>query len=582
MRDRLIGERARLLLDQQRPVDAAKLLSDYRDSKPTLPGELHFLTVESLLELWRIAIEKQQQQLANGLLSQATAVSDQATREQPGYWAVRCTMSLEFARESQELGADLAGAIRRARSLFLAGRVDESVASYGEAVLAARTAGKDDVALELGYQRASIQFQSKQYEQSAVSFAELVEHFPTHPRSASAHLLRAYSLGKLFEQQPTPAREAGYRDSLIAHRTQFAADATAVEATWMLANLEEQRQQFTSAVTLYESVPADHRRGPDSAAALARCCEQIIEQARRRDESSAEWETAAIEKLGRIAAAFPPEVKPISHQQADVALRLARILLQRKQPDFVQADRLLERILITPVSGAVRESADQAASSTAWQRITPAAQQLRLISLAGQGRRAEAQRVLASLSKQTPAETLAVLDGLMQLAQRVDESVRRDLGEIQLQAARSLEPQRASFNTVQQTRLDECLARAYSATGQPRSAIEIYERLLSRSPNDKTHLKNVASLMITVGTPEALFKARTNWRKLESLSKAGSPEWLEARYQVCRCCFDLKEYSECRKLLTLTRLLYPQIDDAALRERFDRLESDLKQSGVTS
>jgi len=50
---------------------------------------------------------------------------------------------------------------------------------------------------------------------------------------------------------------------------------------------------------------------------------------------------------------------------------------------------------------------------------------------------------------------------------------------------------------------------------------------------------------------------------------------MSARYQVVWCLFALKEHDECRKLLAVTRLLYPALGGDELRSRFAELEKKL-------
>ena len=59
---------------------------------------------------------------------------------------------------------------------------------------------------------------------------------------------------------------------------------------------------------------------------------------------------------------------------------------------------------------------------------------------------------------------------------------------------------------------------------------------------------------------------------MESQVKPGSLEWLEMRYQVARLCWRLGQTEECRKLLGVTRLLYPQLGDAELRTQYEQLQ----------
>jgi hypothetical protein len=64
-------------------------------------------------------------------------------------------------------------------------------------------------------------------------------------------------------------------------------------------------------------------------------------------------------------------------------------------------------------------------------------------------------------------------------------------------------------------------------------------------------------------------QAKGLWRRLEGVLKAGSPEWLDARWHVIRCCQKLGEQAEADKLLKVTKLLYPDLGGAAMKAKFD-------------
>jgi tetratricopeptide (TPR) repeat protein len=204
--------------------------------------------------------------------------------------------------------------------------------------------------------------------------------------------------------------------------------------------------------------------------------------------------------------------------------------------------------------------------------------QLRIVSLSGQDRVADARLLVQDLSEHDVSAILSVLDGLMQLADDADEQMKTELASLQLKAAESLASRRKELTDDQQLRLDRCLGQAYASTHQPRKAIEAYERLSVAHPRDLDVLRTLSQLLVECNTAECLAKARDNWRKIESLEKAGSSGWLEARYNVARCLFLLKQYAECGKLLAVTRLLYPNLGSEELKSKYAQLELENKKS----
>lgn len=587
LRDRMTAARARLLLDVDRPTDAARLLSEYRTERRRLPGELRFLQIESLTRLWEIADRNEKPELAAELMEQVVAYAERAESEVGGFWGYRCRLLLESAKESERYGGELAAVVRKARLLYAAGQTDKAVDEYSRAFDAAVRAGKRDIAVELGYTRASVRLESKNYREAAALFHELAQQFPSSRQAGSAHLLWAYCLGRLYDEERTRSRRERYTEALVEHRAKFSDSPTAVEATWMLALLEEQRLQVTRALTLYREIPADHPRGPSAQLAVARCYEKILDRLHELGRPVDSWEQEAIARLGEITAGFPEDDEPLRIEQAETCLRFARILLNRKLPDYSRAGQLLDRVESTRKSAPTAASPDDSprvasrGKKTRWNLLYRAATQLRIVALAGRGSFQEAESLVENLSETNSEAVLSILDGLSELTAHAEPttpgtvSTRRRLGELQLQTALELNRRRAELEPAQQRQLDNCLAQAYLATGQSAKAVEVYETLLARSPKDRRLLKTVAELLTDCGTPQCFRSAKGHWRRLESLEEAGSAEWMNARYHVALCAWSLKEYDECRKLLAVTRLVYPQLGGEELRSRFAALEQQL-------
>ncbi|MFH1266313.1 MAG: CDC27 family protein, partial [Planctomycetota bacterium] len=584
--DRVVAEKARVLLALKKPTDAAPMLLDY-GKQGGLSGELHFLNTRVLIALWEIAEDRRDRQTAAGLLEQIELRVERADREIGGYWGHRCRLLLETARETRRYGIDLAPLARKARTLYAEGNVDEAIEQYGAAAMAADRAGKPQLAMELGYTRASIQLESKRYQQAAEDFHTLAQRFPAEKQAAGAHLLWAYCLGKLYDRERTDQRRQAYAAALAGHREKFANDPTNVEATWLLARLEETTgqvtrafDQVTRALELYHEIPATDRHGPQAQVGASRCYERILELLRESKQATDAWERTTIDRLGEIVGSFPGEPANLTREQAEVILRLARILLNRLPPESAAADRLLGRVFSTWQRLATGDDSPDKTLAAAWKPLLKTAAQLRIITLAGQPDPGpqHAASLIRDLSESSTGEVLGVLDGLMQLAKHTDEVTQRSLGELQLQAAQGLNQRRSEMNADERNRLDHCWAQAYVATGQPRRAIGVYEALVEQSPRDKRLRRTLAELLMRRGTAEFLKKAKSSWRKLETLEKAGSPQWLDTRYHFARCAFDLQEYEECRKLLGVTKLLYPDLGTGELRARFKKLENDLKEA----
>src|SRR5207245_1374114 len=148
---------------------------------------------------------------------------------------------------------------------------------YGKAQAAAGSSGRDDLAFQFGFTRASIEIKTQSWDAAAADLIEIAEKYPMDPKAAQAHLLAAYALGKTYADQPTDERRGEYARVLAAHREQYQNDPTVHEANWMLAELEERRGRSETALEVYRLIPLDHKRGSAAQLATARCFEQILD-----------------------------------------------------------------------------------------------------------------------------------------------------------------------------------------------------------------------------------------------------------------------------------------------------------------
>lgn len=576
--DRTMAERVKMFLKLAQPLVAGDTLAAYEKQRGGLPGELAYLRVKTDLELWSLARKNKKEAAAGVYLRQAADNAATAERVIGGYWGYRCRVLLASSDDDREFGGPLATAIRRAKSFHQHRKLKEAAAEYATAAALAAKERRHDVEGNMRFAMASVLLQSKRYADAATAYRTVADLSPPHSRAADAHLMWAYCLGRAYDADRTKARRLEYSQALEQHRRRFAGTPTAGEATWMLATLQEYRLQFTVALKLYLEIPASHSRGPRAQVAAARCLEGILARLRelKRPQDRKAWEVYATGRLSKMVEEFPQSPRKLNASQTEVAMRLARIQLNRAEPDYRQADELLERAYRSAPgsrqpSGKSKTKSKAAPAARQWTSLIQNVRQLRIVSLAGRGRLAEARNALKQLADAGPAEVLAILDGLMQVAPDGGGTMQRELGLVQLHAAVELDRKREALSKSEQAWLDRCLAQAYASSGQGRRAIEYYEKLLAGTPNDRALRKTTAELLLQSTDRKHLAKAKAYWRQIESAEKKGSPEWLKARYHVALSLFRLGELKECRKLLRVTRLLYPKLGGPHLRRQFEDL-----------
>ncbi|MEW4527591.1 tetratricopeptide repeat protein [Maioricimonas sp. JC845] len=562
------AERARFHLDENKPDEALTALLEHRNETGSLDDELRCLQVEALLQAAFVARSRDRMEFAGELEENARAIASVLQ----GAWKARAQTLLNIAGEQEDYGPELAGLVRSARQAYQAGQIDEAIDAFEQAAVAAVGLGRRDVAIDLAFTRASLQMQQEDYAAAAASLQELVEQTEGGPRQAEMDLLRTYCLGRLYQQQPTARRREAYSLSLADHRKTFAASPTAGEASWMLAQFEEYRQQWTRALELYSAIPRDHERGPAAAVRMAAMYEKILQRVVDVGQPIRPWLVTARDELQQVIDQFPPAPQRLTTDQADVAVRLARMLIAYGDV-YAPADQLLERVLNTADIERREAQRDERAPDPRWIELHGEAAPLRIVSLAAQGRLPDAALILNDLSAANPQALLQLLAGLARLESQIPSGQRQALGRLQLQAADRLAARANQLTDPQQTLLKRCRADAHALAGQLPEAIALYEELLARFPNNRELLKLLSDLLMRQSSSDSIARALQLWRQLERMSRKGTQPWLEARFHVAECLYELGRYDECRKLIGVTRVVYPELGGNELKQRYKDLEA---------
>ena len=567
--DAIVAEQARAKLAQNAPAEAITILLEQGRTRGSLAPELRAILIDGLLAAIRAAQTKGDTALAADLWKQAAAEQSRLI----GPWRVYVDALLARTSETRQYGEQLAALVREGRVAAQRRDWPAAAAAYERASQVAATEDKAALAAEFAFMHASIEIEAGHFEQAAKLLGQYPPRFPDDARAAEAHLLAAWTLGQLDEQRPSDTRRAAYLAQLKDHLSLFTESPTRVEAEWLLAVDAIQHQEWLTAIEPLEAIPPDHARASAAAAQLPYCYEQALATLAEKPERQT-WEKRAESALAQQIATWPKSPAGWTLVQSENALRWVRVLFQLPDRRYADADQLLGQILRSRDIEAREVTRDGSPLDPAWDRLVPAATQLRIISLAGLGRLVEAEKLFATATMASPEDVLAILSGLSKLAASLDEAAQRDLGRIQLTAARQLDRQRSTLTPEVALQVDRCLAEAYTATGDLPEAIALYETLRKSHPKDRSLLESIGSLSMKRGQPGDLQRAKTVHRQLESFDPAGTPAWLRTRLTIARICLQLGEKVECQKLLKVTRILYPELGGAELKAEYAALEKE--------
>jgi hypothetical protein len=211
-----------------------------------------------------------------------------------------------------------------------------------------------------------------------------------------------------------------------------------------------------------------------------------------------------------------------------------------------------------------------------WKKLRQRAESLRVVALAGNGRPVEAARVIDSLAAASPRDLLVIVDRLAPFVASPNRQRQIQYATLQLRAVEQLSQHRSSLSAQEQDQLDQSVGRALLASGQITKALEIYERQATAAAKDASRQREIATLLSGFEPRECAVLAKQCWRRAESLTKQGSAEWLTARLGVISTGIQLNEIAESKKLMSLTKILYPDLGGPDLKSRFEAADRQLQ------
>lgn len=459
------------------------------------------------------------------------------------------------------------------------------------------------------------------------------------PSDAELELLAAYCLGRVYDQRPTSTSETEYRQALDRVISEFPKSDVAAEAVYSRGRLFERRQEWEAARENYQQVPGEHPRGWEARAAIARCLVAEIEQplADRPTVGAAapapDRIYAAILTLRDWVRQLPSVPAQWDPAAGEIALRYGQLLLRGDGEDQRSAAVWLERVrtggtqsprprpdgsvsigdarpgdsapLEESSAAGEREHSEIAMAAARWQELRRRAIGPLIVARTLRGERGTALTLIQELATVTPRDLLRVLDDLAAMDRpaapesnagpanstgRPGTSSRPHSGttlsaalvsELRLTVAEALEKAeqegRAKLSAGELRRVQVEQARGLCRTGATAKGLALYEQLWERAAKDSGIRRQLAADLAELDLPETRPIVSRWWKQLETSSKSGSPEWLEARLGQIAAEIALDQRDAARKLLAVTKLLYPL---TANDPRYQALERNLESSAA--
>ena len=570
--DEVISEKARLLRSQGATDEALELVAKRLRSGPPPSLELRSVAVNVLLDSARLAKETGNDSLQQQLLSEAQKQAEQLS----GRWRQLAMVRLARFEEDVEFGPELAALVRQARASYQAGLSEQAAREFGLAAEQAFSRNLTEEAAEFAMMQGSVQVQSGQWSAAEQTFSNFLTRLPQHPRAADADLLRIYALGRREQQEMTPPALSQLPGALADHIRRYQSSPTRWEANWMLGLHSEQAGDGQNALARYAEIPRDHGRFLDAGRRRLALFPRILERDDLDPSTRLQWQSAATATAIEISGTLRESSVP-DFAECQTLLLCARLLIDSPDPRFVEADELLQTVMDRVQLEAKRAELQGEPLPAEWKQLEQATLQSRIISLVGQEKLETARKLISELRRSSPDAVLDVLNGLTEFSSSFNNDRRYQLGVLLRGSVEEL-TSRGNLTPEQERKAGECAAAAALAMGDVEEAIRRLEGILRNNPRDVDLMKRVVELSLRKGGASQLNRGLRWATQRESLQRAGSPEWIQARLDVVEIQTRLGSKDDARKLLGVARTLYPQMGSPELKARSDELWNELTRS----
>jgi hypothetical protein len=560
VRQRAAALRAKLSLDQgDLAAASAAVDAGLREDAPDSP-ELDFERFEIVLALWRQASEAKDQVQSRQREAEAEALVGHINQQHGGYWGRSAEAALAARIASDPGASSLAALVRAAEGQYRNGQVDAALVAYDRARAQAQADANPDEAFRLGYAAATIEHERKRHRAATDRYRQLALDDRKNPRAADAHLLAIYNLSQEALQSGPPALSQ-YAELLDEHLRVWPDGATVDEAVWLLGRLKEHEGKWSEAVAAYRRVSLTHARFPQAVEAAAECYARWLAELRAADQPTKDLSRKAASWYERLVLDNndrPPATWNDTKRFA--ALTAARLWME-EPADYVRAERMVAALL---------ESAGQTADA---QRAS--ARCLLVLALAGQGRFAEADRVLDDVTRDDQQSVEDLVIRLARLSATAPADRKKDLAGLELGAARLLGPLDESAGASRKA-VELAQARALALAGRSAEAIDRYASLSQRHLDDGQIQEEYAQALLAGADRQSIEAALAKWQEVEKRSRPGGARWFRARFGLAVSYHRLEDDARAAKVITATEALYPALGGPDLKARFLKLLDEVQ------
>jgi TolA-binding protein len=446
---------------------------------------------------------------------------------------------------------------RTADNLYRTGQLDDAIATYDKAAVAAQDTQQVFV---LRYKAALIEHGRQNHQAAADRLRRLSLEMPEHARSADVHLLAAWNAAQRVQSDPHALPH--YQRLLVEHVENWPAGATTDTARFWLGRLQESQGELGAAAATYQAISVDAPQYEPAIRAAARCLREQLD--RLRKTPGAEERTA---DLARSAARFfEQQIRGPLQDASQTWTPLDRFCAEQAARFWLQADPAhaseAEAVLTAALAG-------KPAPDASWKTV---AQSLLVVALVGQpGKREQAEQILRDSGDTGPEPLLEVLSAVAALSRSAGAASGRELAALQLAVTDRLAEHRTELDGSTRRLLDTLRAEALLHGGRRDEARDAYRQLAEDYPDDGSIQEAYGDLLLSAGDSGSVQEALQQWRRVAARSRPHEARWYRAKYAVVSALIHLKQHQEAAERIRYLLQVPPGVQDPVWEAKFETL-----------
>lgn len=548
------AERVRTALDARNLQAALQLHQLGRTIAGRTSPDLDLAWLETYIAAWQAAQQQMKAADAKAWQDQAAGMAKFLQQSHGAYWGRRGDQLLVGALGGSASGAGAAVLARTADNFYRQQEFDQAAATYEKAAEQAFAGGDPNTGFELAFKGALVQQQRQQFADAArrlrtVSLKEL-----GHAQAPVAHLQAVLNTAQEVRRNSQAADS--YVVILNEHLKTWPEDESSAQAALWLGQWHTAKQNHREAFAAYAATPRNSAKlneAVPAAGVAAKAWFASLSESGKSPSADLQPVVAFFQQVLFGSENRLPERWTQAHREA--ALAIAELRLAYDSNSAAEAESLL--------SAALQSTNEPPA---AWWQEASLQRVLALAVLPGRER--DAQAAIQQLAGASPEQLLAGVDRLSKIGATSPPNLQTVIARLQLQTIALLDARRNQLQPADRVTLDRVRAEGLLLSGKRDEAVKLYAQLAKDNADNGPLQEGYGDALLLGNDKQSLEAALDQWRRIASRSKARTPRWCKAKYNIALAHYRLGDKPAAAQLLQYTLEAPPGLKETGWEQSY--------------